>query len=176
MDRFLSNTVNRVDKKGRVSIPASFRTVLADRSSLHLIMSVEHPAAEAGGAEFLEANLERLAEMDQFSEEYEMWSFCLLGDAAELKIDSEGRIILTDQIREHTGISEEAAFVGRGHFFQIWEPSRFQAYREKARASVREMRKRLGNSNSPESQAEPTPPNPPKGSGFGKKGNKGQRT
>lgn len=179
MDRFLSNTINRVDKKGRVSIPAGFRTVLAGQSTIHLIMSVEHPVAEAGGPEFMEANLRRLAEMDQFSEEYEMWSFCLLGDADEIKVDAEGRIILTDQIREQTGITDEVAFVGRGHFFQIWEPGRFQTYRENARGKVREMRKRLGNqspnTNSPGSQAEPIPPL--KGSGFGNtKRSKGQQT
>ncbi|MGB7288209.1 MAG: hypothetical protein WBC71_14870, partial [Salaquimonas sp.] len=145
-----------------------------------LIMSVEHPVAEAGGPDFMNANLERLSQMDQFSEEYEMWSFCLLGDADEIKVDSEGRIILTDHIRAHTGITDEVAFVGRGHFFQIWEPSRFQTYRENARAKVRDMRRRLGNSspnsNSPESQAEPATP-PLAASGSRKKASdKGQRT
>ncbi len=179
MDRFLSNTINRVDKKGRVSIPAGFRTVLAGQSTIHLIMSVEHPVVEAGGPAFMEANLARLAQMDQFSEEYEMWSFCLLGDADEIKVDAEGRIILTEQIRAQTGITDEVAFVGRGHFFQIWEPGRFQAYRENARAKVREMRKQLGsqtsNSNSPESQAEPIPPLSGSGSGR-KKSSKGRQS
>ena len=162
MDRFVSNTINRVDKKGRVSIPATFRTVLSDVSKLHTILSVEREVPEAGGAEFMGRNLQRLADMDPFSEEYEMWSFCLVGDADELKIDAEGRIILTDNIRAHTGIVDEVAFVGRGHFFQLWEPQRFQDYRETARASVREMRKTLGaisNTYSPAGRAgSKTPP------------------
>lgn len=162
MDRFLSNTINRVDKKGRVSIPANFRTVLAGQSSIHIILSVDHPVAEAGGADFMEANLRRLSAMDPFSEEYEMWSFCLLGDADEIKVDTEGRIILTDHLRAHTGIEDEVAFVGRGHFFQLWEPKRFNLYREAAREKVRLMRRSLSSlgdstsqSNSPTSQAQP---------------------
>lgn len=170
MDRFLSNTINRVDKKGRVSIPAGFRTVLAGQSKIHILMGIDNPVVEAGGPKFMDANLKRLEAMDPFSEEYEMWAFCLLGDADEIRLDGEGRIILTDQIRAHTGIIDEVAFVGRGHFFQMWEPERFQAYRSQARARVSAMRRSLGsqqdNSHSPESRAEPLTP-PLKGSGSG---------
>ena len=178
MDRFLSNTINRVDKKGRVSIPANFRTVLAGQSSIHLIMSVEQPVAEAGGSDFMEMNLRRLKMMDPFSEEYEVWSFCLLGDAAELKVDTEGRIILTDQIRAHTGIGEEVAFVGRGHFFQLWEPERFKTYREEARERVRLMRRNLGSQSQPYSPASLETPDTSRSgqsSGF-QMGNKEQDT
>lgn len=178
MDRFVSNTINRVDKKGRVSIPAGFRTVLGGQSILHLILSVEHPVAEAGGSDFVDMNMQRLSQMDPFSEEYEMWSFCMIGDADELKIDTEGRIILSDHIREHTGITDAVAFVGRGPFFQLWEPERFRTYREEARSKVRTMRRNLGqkntavSANSPESQAKPAPPSRSSG-GFGSKGRMG---
>ena len=144
MDRFVSNTINRVDKKGRVSIPAAFRLVLGSQPVLNTILSVEHPVAEAGGREFMDSNLKRLSMMDPLSEEYAMWSLCLVGDADELKIDPEGRITLSDNIRDHTGIGDEVAFVGCGHFFQLWEPAAFRAYRETARARVREMRRSLG--------------------------------
>ncbi|MCB1423322.1 MAG: hypothetical protein KDJ69_12830 [Nitratireductor sp.] len=144
MDRFVSNTINRVDKKGRVSIPAAFRLVLGNQPVLSTILSVEHPVAEAGGKDFMDSNLKRLSMMDPFSEEYAMWSLCLVGDADELKIDPEGRIAISDNIRDHTGIGDEVAFVGCGHFFQLWEPSAFRAYRETARAKVREMRRALG--------------------------------
>ena len=144
MDRFVSNTINRVDKKGRVSVPAAFRLVLGNQPVLNTILSVEHPVAEAGGMDFMDSNLRRLSMMDPFSEEYAMWSLCLVGDANELKIDPEGRITLSDNIRDHTGIGDEVAFVGCSHFFQLWEPAAFRAYRETARAKVREMRRALG--------------------------------
>jgi MraZ protein len=184
MDRFVSNTINRVDKKGRVSIPAGFRAVLAGQSILHMILSVEHPVAEAGGADFVDMNMQRLSQMDPFSEEYEMWSFCMIGDADELKIDTEGRIILSENIREHTGITDTVAFVGRGPFFQLWEPERFADYREAARSKVRMMRRELGmknstvSANSPEGRTESAPPTRSSGgSGSkGKMGNEGQET
>ena len=144
MDRFVSNTINRVDRKGRVSIPAPFRSALDGQSVLHTLLSVEHPVVDAGGRAFIDQHQARLERMDPLSEEYEYWSFVLIGDAAELKIDPEGRIQITDHIRAHTGIADEIAFVGRGNFFQLWEPERFRSYREMARQKVREMRRNLG--------------------------------
>lgn len=142
MDRFLSNTINRVDKKGRVSIPAPFRPVLGDASKLITLMSVDQPTVDAGGRELIARGEAHLEKLDPFSAEYELYSFVLHGDSSELKIDGEGRITLTDAIREQTGIVDQAAFVGRGHFFQIWEPERFRDYREEARKQVAAMRRR----------------------------------
>lgn len=141
MDRFLSNTINKVDKKGRVSIPANFRPVLGATSRLYTLMSVDQPSIDAGGIELIERGEQYLSSLDPFSEEYELYSFVLHGDSSELKIDGEGRISLTDTIREQTGITDRAAFVGRGHFFQIWEPDRFLGYREEARKQVANMRR-----------------------------------
>ncbi len=141
MDRFLSNTINKVDKKGRVSIPASFRPILGNTSRLYILSSVDQPTVDAGGVELIERKEQQLERMDPFSEDYELYSFVLHGDSTELKIDGEGRVVLSDLIREQTGITDRAAFVGRGHFFQIWEPERFRAYREEARKKVAEMRR-----------------------------------
>ena len=142
MDRFLSNTINKVDKKGRVSIPAPFRPVLGNASKLITLMSVDQPTVDAGGSELIARGEAHLEKLDPFSSEYELYSFVLHGDSSELKIDGEGRISLTDAIREQIGIVDQAAFVGRGHFFQIWEPERFRAYREEARKEVAAMRRR----------------------------------
>lgn len=141
MGRFISNTINKVDKKGRASIPAPFRAILQGQSILHVILNSEHDVAEAGGADFMEANYKRLEKMDPFSKEYEYWSFYLLGDADEIKIDGEGRIIISDIIKEHTGITDEVAFVGRGNFFQLWQPKKFRDYRKEVRAQINKMRK-----------------------------------
>lgn len=143
MDRFLSNTINKVDRKGRVSIPAGFRPQLASSSFLYTLMSVDQPTVDAGGLELIERGEAHLSKLDPFSSEYELYSFVLHGDSDQLRIDAEGRIMITDLIREHTGITDRIAFVGRGHFFQLWEPDRFTAYREEARKQVADMRKKM---------------------------------
>ena len=79
-----------------------------------------------------------LQRLDPFSPERDMLASVLIGDSAELMFDSDGRIILPEELRAHAGISDEATFVGLGEKFQIWEPKAFEAFRaealEKARA------------------------------------------
>jgi MraZ protein len=144
MDRFASNMVNNVDKKGRVSIPAAFRSALGGQSVLRGLLSVEHPVVEAGGQAMIEAYERRLEKLDPFSQAYEDWSHYILGDALELKLDGEGRIQINDRLREHTGITDQVLFEGRGLSFWLWEPGKYDAYRSAARARVREMRRTLG--------------------------------
>ncbi|MCF6322138.1 MAG: transcriptional regulator MraZ [Rhizobiaceae bacterium] len=146
MSRFLANTQNPVDKKGRVSVPAAFRTVLGGQNELYTMLSISGPTVEAGGPQLIQAAEARLGQMDPFSEEYEVWSYYIHGDSNMLKIDGDGRITLGEEIREHTGIDDKVAFVGRGHFFQMWEPGKFKIYQKETRMKALELRQRLGKS------------------------------
>jgi MraZ protein len=92
--------------------------------------------------------LRRLAQIEPFSEEYEIWSFYVHGDSDQLKIDGDGRISLSDAMREHAQIKDKVAFVGRGHFFQLWEPAKFKIYQRETRIKALELRKRLGRAES----------------------------
>jgi MraZ protein len=76
-------------------------------------------------------------------------SFFCHGDGAFLKLDQDGRLTVSDFIRDHTGITEEVAFVGRGHFFQIWEPARLNAYASEARARLLRLRNEAARSSEP---------------------------
>ncbi|MCV0397838.1 MAG: division/cell wall cluster transcriptional repressor MraZ [Rhizobiaceae bacterium] len=143
MDRFLSSATNRIDGKGRVSVPAPFRTIVQKRgyADLYALRSLDDPAMDVGGPDYLEAFEKRIAEEDPFLRTADDMSFFIHGDGAFLKLDQDGRITMTDFVREHTGITSEATFVGRGHFFQIWEPSRFRAHSEAVRARLSALRK-----------------------------------
>ena len=142
MDRFLSNAVNRVDAKGRVSVPAHFRSVMQRRGigDLYALRTLDQPAMDVGGTEMLEDYEKRIAQEDPFLRAADDMSLYYHGDGTFLKLDGDGRLTLTDFIRAHTGISGEVAFVGRGHFFQMWEPRRYADFSEHARERLRKMR------------------------------------
>ncbi|MEX6504768.1 division/cell wall cluster transcriptional repressor MraZ [Jiella sp. M17.18] len=138
MDRFLSNFVHNIDSKGRVSIPAAFRQVIAARGirELFTMRSLTHPVMDVGGPELMERFERQMDGEDPFGEAYQDLSIFAFGDGAYLKSDSEGRILVTDFIRTHTGIKDRVAFVGARGFFQLWEPDYFEAYRNEARARL----------------------------------------
>jgi MraZ protein len=146
MDRFVSNFTNRLDAKGRVSIPAAFRAVLARDGfeGLYVHPALDAPALDAGGNALLGEIDGLLQTLSPYSDERDLLSTALLGTSEVLKLDAEGRVIFTEGLKAHAGIAEAVTFVGHGHKFQVWEPERFRAHLEEARAKVRDLKKSLG--------------------------------
>lgn len=146
MDEFVSTFTNRLDSKGRVSIPASFRSVLMRDGfeGLYCCPTLDQNAVDAGGHRLREQIRASLALFEPFSEDHEYLSTTLIGESEILKVDPEGRVALSEAIKAHAGIADTVTFVGQGYKFQIWEPSRFVAYRDEAKGRVRDLRRRLG--------------------------------
>ena len=146
MDEFVSTFTNRLDAKGRVSIPASFRLVLARDGfeGLYCCPTLDRKAVDAGGNSLRDTIRNSLAQFEPFSEEYEQLSTTLIGESEVLKIDQDGRTVLSQSIMEHARVTDRVTFVGQGFKFQIWEPERFAEYREEAMEKVRALRSQLG--------------------------------
>src|SRR6266508_3455032 len=119
MDRFVSNYTLRLDAKGRVSIPAPFRQVLARDGfdGLYCYPALDRPALDAGGNALL-------GEIEQLIASFSPY--------------------LSERLKSHAGITDAVAFVGLGHKFQIWEPERFRAQLAEATEKVRALKKQLG--------------------------------
>lgn len=146
MDRFVSNVTLPVDAKGRVSIPAPFRAVLTRDGfeGLYCYPALGQPAVDAGGNALM-AEIEALiAGFPPYSEEREQFTAALYGTSETLKVDSEGRVMLSEALKEHASIRDAVTFVGLGHKFQIWEPRRFRAQLVKASRKARMLRAQLG--------------------------------
>ncbi|MGB6352047.1 MAG: division/cell wall cluster transcriptional repressor MraZ [Pseudolabrys sp.] len=145
MDRFVANFTLRLDSKGRVSIPGSFRSALGSDGfeGLYCYPALDRPAIDAGGSALMgeiEAVIGRYA---PFSDQREHFALALYGTSETLKIDGEGRVVLSESLKRHAGISEAVAFVGLGHKFQIWEPGRFQSELAEATQKVRALKGEL---------------------------------
>jgi MraZ protein len=156
MDGFLATYANRLDQKGRVSVPAPFRAVLArdGLDGVHCYPALDQPAIDAGGARLRKAIEEHLAKYEVFSEDYESLSTAFFGESRYLKIDQDGRIVLPEDFREFAGIEDSAVFVGQGIKFQIWEPGRFAARQRAARDHLRSVTRQLGSRRRAEAPSE----------------------
>jgi MraZ protein len=137
---FLSTFENKLDRKGRVSVPASFRAVLERQDSLGIILypSFKHACIEGNGDERIQEIVNSIDALDAFSDEAENLQ-TILADARQLTIDSDGRIILPQDFINYAGLDGAATFVGLGKSFQIWKPDVFLKHRDRNRERAREL-------------------------------------
>ncbi len=143
MSLFLSKFVNKIDKKGRVSVPARFRAILQDKgfSAVVLFPTVNGDAIECCGMDVMEGLLTKIGPFDPFSEERESFADAIMNDAVELPIDGDGRIMISADMLEEAGISGQCTFVGRGDSFQIWNPQALEVRLKQSKERARQKRK-----------------------------------
>ena len=142
---FISTYENKLDKKGRVSVPAPYRSHL---SSLGYNGVVCYPSFTNSSIEFCPQNrLEKIADtidtLNPFDENRDIFSTSILANSFQLNFDSEGRITLADKLLKHSGIKEKVLFVGQGKTFQMWEPSVFKKFSDDARKKANLKRSEL---------------------------------
>ncbi len=66
----------------------------------------------------------------------------MIGHAADLELDSSGRILIPPGLREYAGLARAAMLVGQGNRFELWEEVLWNESREqwlKAEDSAEEL-------------------------------------
>lgn len=157
MDRFVSTFINKIDAKGRVSVPAPFRAILerdgyqqGGAGHVYCYPALDCPAVDAGGERLARRIDGLLAGLPDYSIERDELSVALYGVSQVLAIDQDGRIVVPESLRAHAGLESQVAFVGLGEKFQIWEPGRFEERRRDAQNKVREHLKLFGQGRRPD--------------------------
>ena len=132
---FLSTYENQLDKKGRVSVPASFRSYLSNLGYNGVVCypSFNNQSIEAWPQDRIEKISNAIDSLDPFEEKKDYFATSILSESINLQFDSEGRIALTKKLIKHSKIRNSILFVGQGKTFQIWEPTSFEKFRVNAR-------------------------------------------
>ncbi len=135
MALFLSTFEKQIDKKGRVSVPPTFRAVLAAEQFNGMIAyaSFTNGCIEACGMARIEKLHARIEMLDPFSEEHDAFSTAILGGATQLPFDSEGRVVIPEGLLKKANITDVGVFVGKGATFEIWSPQLYAAQEAKMR-------------------------------------------
>jgi len=145
MALFLSTYTNKVDKKGRVSVPANFRAAL-QKEEFHGVVvygSFVNECIESCGMARMARLSESIDSLDPYSEERDAFAATILGGSSQLPFDGEGRVILPEALMQETGITDKAVFVGKGATFEIWSPVAFEKYSAKAKELAKQERAKL---------------------------------
>ncbi len=145
MALFLSTYENKVDKKGRVSVPAQYRNMLASQVFHGVVAyaSFNHPCVEACGIDRMERLSDSIDALDPYSDERDAFATAILGGSEQLAFDGDGRVVLPEALMKTAGITDKAVFVGKGKTFEIWNPETFRKYAEKARELAHQQRGNL---------------------------------
>ena len=142
---FIDTFVNKIDRKGRVSVPATFRAALASQPFQGIVAfpAFQLKALQCAGMDWMQSLIEGTRQVDLFSQEHDDLTASLFADAKQLAFDGEGRIMLPEALCAHAKLSEAAAFAGRGKYFEIWEPQALEAYKTEARRRAAEKQRTL---------------------------------
>ena len=127
---FLSTYENKLDKKGRVSVPASFRSYLSNLGYNGVVCypSFNNQSIEAWPQDRIEKISNTIDALSPFEEKKDYFATSILSESINLQFDSEGRNSLTPKLLKHTKIKNSMLFVGQGKTFQIWEPTAFEIF------------------------------------------------
>ena len=145
MDLFISKYINKIDKKGRVSLPSSFRNALpkSNKNEIILYKSIKTPSIEGCGIGRLEEIAKRINNLDFFSDDHDDFSASIFSEIISINLDKEGRFLIPEELKNYANIKTEAAFFGQGHFFQIWETNNGLRNIEKSRTRLLKEKKSL---------------------------------
>ena len=142
---FLSSYENKIDKKGRVSVPATFRSHLSSMGYNGFISypSFNHSALEACSQDRIEKLSNTIDSLNPFEEKRDFFATSILSESINLQFDGEGRISLTPKLLKHAKIKSSMLFVGQGKTFQIWEPTTFEKFKANAKKKANLSRSSL---------------------------------
>ena len=142
---FLSSYENKLDKKGRVSVPATFRSYLTSMGYNGFISypSFNHSALEACSQDRIEKLSNTIDSLSPFEEKRDYFATSVLSESLNLQFDTEGRVSLTEKLLDHAKIKNNILFVGLGKTFQIWEPKIFEKFKITARKKAYQNRSNL---------------------------------
>ena len=142
---FLSSYENKIDKKGRVSVPATFRSHLNSMGYNGFISypSFNHAALEACSQDRIEKLSNTIDSLNPFEEKRDFFATSILSESENLQFDTEGRVSLSDKLLRHANIKNNVLFVGLGKTFQIWEPKNFEIFKIVARKKAYQNRSNL---------------------------------
>ena len=145
MALFLSSYENRLDNKGRISVPAAFRSSLNSENFAGVVLyrSFTHNCIEGLSMSRMEKMANATDKMGVYDNELDDLSALLFADARPLAFDVTGRIVIPSELLKHANITDKALFVGRGNSFQIWNPDDFEKVQKTSLINLKKVRPSL---------------------------------
>jgi MraZ protein len=141
MTPFSGTLYGKLDSKGRIAIPASFRSVMERNGSTELAFRFSHlhPCIEAHTEAAFHAMVEAIRAMPQFSRERQVMESSIIARTTVLRVDADGRVTVPERMLKQAGIEGPLAFLGKGDRFEIWDEAKAEAHLDDSDGDMREL-------------------------------------
>ena len=145
MNLFVSKFINKIDKKGRISLPSIFRGALPKdhKNEIILSKSLRNNFIDGLSVDRVNEIAKRINDLDFFSEEHEDFTTSIFSEMLPTNLDKEGRFLIPEKLKNFANIRDEVAFIGQGYFFQIVSPKVANELQEKSRTRLNLNKKTL---------------------------------
>lgn len=125
---FRGLSAGQIDSKGRITIPANYRTLMVEEASGSLVVTIDteqrclllYPFPQW---QIIEEKLEALPSFQPAARRIQR---LLLGHATELELDRQGRILLPNLLRDYADLDKSVILVGQGKKIEIWNESAWE--------------------------------------------------
>jgi len=132
---FRGRHVHTIDAKGRVSIPAAYRTELQRRSDQPPILTGEHRCLKLYAFDDWCEYEQRIVTEAAVDPEAQDFVRLVISRAVDTPIDKQGRILVPQYLREQAHIQKDVTFAGVGLTVEVWDTARFEESLEETQAN-----------------------------------------
>ena len=146
MNTFIGHIEARLDGKGRVFIPASYRKILAEMGSSHIIMrrDTDNECIIFYPEHVWNTKVNQLRDaLDEWNPEDQLILMQFMSEAEILDMDSQGRVLLQKKNLEMINAEQDILFVGMLDRFAIWTPSAFNEKQMSQKDLAERIRNRM---------------------------------
>lgn len=132
-----------IDRKGRISIPAKFRELLAEKYDDRLIITnldrclVAYPYEEWRSVE------EKIGSLSMIKKEVKAFQRLFISGATECPIDKLGRVLLPPTLRNYASLERDVVLAGMGKMVEIWSRERWVEEIKRAEENFEGIRETL---------------------------------
>ena len=135
---FTGSYFHTMDNKGRVSIPARYREILKDRKDRHIIITNWEGYVLAFPQSAWIVFIEELAKKPMLDPRFRHLQRLLISGAEECSLDRQGRILVSQNLRDYAKLSREVCLVGAIRCSEIWDRSTFESHRKQLEETIDE--------------------------------------
>jgi MraZ protein len=144
---FRGHFEHAIDDKGRTSLPARFRDVLAPTGEIRLVVTpaLGDPCLDVYPMKEWELLEQKLSEKNAFDPQVIDFRRFYVSAAVECELDKQGRVLIPANLREHAKLEKSVLWLGHGQRAELWSQNEWGAIaKQKTQAELRDLRASMG--------------------------------